>query len=186
MATATPDDGIMAVADATRENKDRTRTYEVPQRSPQLTLTAPEPPKVSWTSPQSLAVLVGIVLSALGFALHKDLSDLAGPITTAATAVIAAAVAIEHAIKYNAYQRSVSYLNDQRFQVWSILVQNPDPNQMMQTMANYFAQLDARMLEAINGPSTAAVAPKTTRRPLARPKTSKKVAVKKTTARRSR
>lgn len=61
------------------------------------------PPVFNPLDPTSIAFYIGAVLTVIGFVLHKDLSDYAGPVALGVTAAVGIAMGIINAIKYGSW-----------------------------------------------------------------------------------
>jgi hypothetical protein len=152
-------------------------TYLVPPDSGEMqfaTLTQKQVTTVF--SPQNIALAVTAILSILGYIFHTNVGDLAGPITTAATAIIAAAIAIENAIKFRStqqYNASMRSLDLQEMKASREYIDNP---RLLNTIAGYFeaqdkqfeAKLAAATTKPPRAPRTVTVKRVPAKRPVAR------------------
>lgn len=83
-----------------------------PAPAPVVPTPIPAPPPVfNPLDPISLSFYIGTVLTVIGFVLHKDLSNYAGPVALAVTALVGIAIGIIHAIKYGAWMHALTNIN---------------------------------------------------------------------------
>ena len=88
-----------------------------------VTPIQPGEPAFDFTNPASITWYVSAILTVLGFALHKDLSNYAGPVALGIFAVAGIAVGVLHQVKTRTYNNALMQYNQLRLDHYATVTQ---------------------------------------------------------------